>query len=336
MMPRPFSVFAGSISDRSMRPMWWLLLTWLAAVLILLGSVAEAQSGGGFGGRSSGGSSSGSSGGYSSSPSRSYSSPSPSRSYGNDYGGRGYSGGGGYSGPIIINSGGGYYGGGMGGISMMGGLMFVVVVGVVMVAMMRSMNVGAGGAAGTSRAGAMSVQVLMAQGDEVKRALQRVAKEGDPDTDEGLAQMLQEAALVVLRHPERWVYGHIQTRKGTRDQVDGAVGSWATMARAAFSEQTTSNYQNNDVHTGFKQRHDYQFQREVGDLYLAVTVMVAAYDLPDIEGQTAAEVRGALGAIASVTPASLIRADVVWSPDAEGEFLTEDEAIMRYPQLSKL
>ena len=59
-----------------------------------VGSVAVAQSGGGFGGRSSGSSGGGySGGGYS----------------GGGYSGGGYSGGG-YSGPIIIG-GGGYYGG---------------------------------------------------------------------------------------------------------------------------------------------------------------------------------------------------------------------------------
>lgn len=291
-----------------------LLLLCLIGFSLFLGS-SYAVSGGGFGGRSS---------------SPAPSAP-PSSSYGDGYSG---SGGGGYSGggPIIINNGGGYSSGGG---SLGEGLFFVIVIGVVMVAMMRSMNAGTSGASAT-QSGALSVQIMMSQGDEVKAALQQIARNGDPDTDEGLTQMLQEAALVVLRHPERWTYGHLQTHSGSRQEVDAAVGRWSTLARSAFQHQTTSNYQNGDVNTGFQQRKDYTFQKEIGDLYLVVTVMVAAYDLPQMTDQTTKGVREALSTIASVTPRQLIRADVAWSPDAVGEFLTEDEAIMRYPQLSKL
>ena len=51
---------------------------------------------------------------------------------------------------------------------------------------------------------------------------------------------------------------------------------------------------------------------------------------------SADEARAALMAISSVNPGDLIRAEVVWSPDAEGEFLSEDEAIRKYPKLTKL
>lgn len=185
----------------------------------------------------------------------------------------------------------------------------------------------------------MSVQILMAEGDEVKRALQRVAQSGDPDTNEGLARMLQEAALVALRHPERWVYGNVERAQGSASAADSQVGAWATEARAAFTEQTTSNYQNRDVNTGFEHRSDYAFKGDTGDLYLAVTIAVAAHalaSLPPAGVTTAGEARAALSAISAVSPGDLIRAEVVWSPDAPGEFLSEDEAIQKYPKLTKL
>lgn len=307
---------------------------------LTLGSVAVAQSGGGFGGRSSG--SSGSSGGRSSSGGG-YS--------GGGYSGGGYSGGGysggGYSGPIIINGGGyggGYYGGGLGFGSVIPLILFGVVIFLVVGSMRRAMAGGGargltslGGLSGTAQA--VNVQILMAQGDEVKSALQRVAQTGDPDTNEGLARMLQEAALVALRHPERWVYGNVERAQGAAGSTDSQVGAWATEARAAFSDQTTSNYQNNDAKTGYTHRTDYSYKKDVGDLYLAVTISVAAYtlgELPPAGVTNTAEVRAALNAISSVSPDDLIRAEVVWSPDVEGEFLSEDEAIMKYPKLTKL
>ena len=309
------------------------VLALLLAALLSIGSV-QAQSGGGFGGRSSGGSSGGSYGGSSGGSSR-------GGSYGGGYSGGGYSGGG-YI-PVPVGGygyGGGYGGGGIG----LGGIVVVaLIIGGVVMFMRRGMAGGAGrgvlGGLSGGSAQAVSVQVLLTEGDEVKRALQQVAQNGDPDTNDGLARMMTEAALVLLRHPERWTYGDVQRAQGAASTADSQVGSWATQARAAFTEQTTSNYQNKDAQTGYTHSKDYTFQKETGDLYLAVTLAVAAVTLPGMPpaGTTdTAEVRAALSAISGIGPGDLIRAEVVWSPDAEGEFLSEDEAIMKYPALTKL
>ncbi|CAM3207352.1 DUF1517 domain-containing protein [Deinococcus deserti] len=232
------------------------------------------------------------------------------------------------------------FAGGMGIVPL---LIFGFVIFSVVRGMRRSMSHAGGGTRGlagiSGTAQAVSVQLLLAEGDEVKRALQRVAQSGDPDTNAGLARMLQEAALVLLRHPERWVYGNVERAQGDPSAADSQVGTWATEARAAFTEQTTSNYQNRDPNSGFVRRDDYSFQADGTDLYLAVTIAVAAHtlsNLPPAGVTNAAEARAALAAISSVSPGDLIRAEVIWSPDVEGEFLSEEEAIRKYPQLTRL
>ena len=323
-----------------------LTLTLLLGFLTLIG-LAWAQTGGGFGGRSSGGSSSSSGGSSGGGFSRGGSSGGYS---GGGYSGGGYSGGG-YRGPVIINNGGyggGYYGGGYGGGGGLGLVPLLLIAGVVIVvflAMRRSAaSANRGGGSGllgslSGSAEALMVQVIMAEGDDVKRALQAVAQSGDPDTDAGLTQMLQEAALVVLRHPERWVYGDVQRAQGSASSTDAQLGAWATQARAAFTEQTTSNYQNRDPRTGYQHKAAALHKKDAPGLYLVVTLGAAAHtlaQLPPAGTTDAAEVKAALQAIAAIGPGDLIRAEVVWSPDAEGEFLSEDEAIMKYPQAKKL
>lgn len=333
----------GARPRRTLLRAWPLLrvLAVLAALTLTLGSLlaagsASAQSGGGFGGSSSGGSSGGGGGGYS----------------GGGYSGGGYSGGGGF-GPVIINGGGGYGGGYYGGGGLSGfGIVPLIIFGLVIFGVVGAMrrSLGGGGGRGLARglgglsslsgtAQAVSVQLLLAEGDEVKSALQRVARSGDPDTNEGLARMLQEAALVALRHPERWVYGNVERAQGAPNAADSQVGAWATEARAAFTDQTTSNYQNRDPNSGFEQQGGYSYKKDAGDQYLAVTIAVAAHalgTLPPAGVTTAAEARSALSAISAVAPGDLIRAEVIWSPDVEGEFLSEDEAIQKYPKLTKL
>ncbi|GEM47352.1 DUF1517 domain-containing protein [Deinococcus cellulosilyticus] len=282
---------------------FWTLFLWLVSLS------AFAQSGGGFGGSapSSGGSSGGGfdgGGGYS----------------GGGYSGGGYSGG--YGGPIFIGGGGG------------GGLftiIFVIVIAMVIMSAMQKMR--KGGAAGVAggygpQAQALKVQILLAEGDEVKRAMQHIAQTGDTSSAQGLARMLNEAALNVLRHPDRWMYAYIDAATGHQAQMDGQVGAWAAEARSDFTEQTTSNY-------GKFQRTT--SNQEKGGFYLAVTLMAASSSLPQISKEvTPQNVQQAVTTLASLSGVGLVRIDVVWSPDQEGEFLTEDEALMKYPELTKL
>ncbi|GHG05678.1 hypothetical protein GCM10017783_17790 [Deinococcus piscis] len=296
-----------------------------------LGTV-QAQSGGGFGGSTRGGSSGGgySGGGYSGGG---YS--------GGGYSGGGYSGGGGFfpvpmGGPIIVGGGGG--GGGILGLMLFGAVMVMV-----MGSMRRAMGGGSRGLAGggmeDTGARAVLVQVALTHGDEVKAALQEVARHGDPDTDEGLARMIQEAAVVLLRQRARWTYGRVQVAGGGPQQTEGQVGAWATQARAAFVRQTTSHYQNNAESSAYEQVGDYQYEKDPGDLYLVITIAVAAHAFPAL-GQTempsAREIETVLQGISGVSGRTLIRGEVIWSPDAEGEFLSEDETIMKYGELSKI
>lgn len=275
---------------------YWTLFLWL------VGLSAFAQSGGGFGG-SSGGSSGGGSGGYS----------------GGGYSGGGYSGG--YGGPIFIGGGGG--GGGLFAI-----IFIVIVMMVIFQAMQKQRRGLAGGAAYGPNSKALKVQILLAEGDEVKRAMQHIAQTGDTSNSAGLARMLNEAALNVLRHPDRWMYATLESTQGNHGQLESQVGMWATDARSRYTDETTSNYGKFTRGTT---------DEEKGGLYLAVTLMAASPNLPNLPTEVnASNVKAALTALAGVPASGPIRIDVVWSPDQEGEFLTEDEAMMKYPELTKI
>ncbi len=306
----------------------------------------RSRSGGGFGG--GGGSS------RSSSPSRSSGGGSfgGSNSSGSNYNGGGSrSGGGGYGVPpvIILPGGGGYnsgynnnygnsYGGGYGSSSGgIGGLLVLLlvvgVVGFVGLSLWRAFAKRGAGAGGlTSSARAMKVQLMLAEGDEVKRDLQEIASEGDSSSNEGLSTMMQNAVLSLLRHPDRWMYGAIEEQKGEGSAAERAVVSWATDARSKFTDQTVSNY------SGKKSVDKPRDPTEKGGLYLVVTLIGSAFNwpsLPDAAINTK-RMRDALGQLSSLNAQDLIRIDVVWSPDQEGEFLSSDEALELYPSLTKL
>jgi uncharacterized membrane protein len=183
---------------------------------------------------------------------------------------------------------------------------------------------------GAGGAGALKVQLMLLEGEEVKAELRRIAEAGDTGTPQGLSNMLREAVLSALRHPERWVYANVEQARGNDSVSAQRVSSWATAARAAYKVETTSNH-------GKLQRTDYA--APTGGIYCVLTLSAAARDFllpvitPPVELE---EVRAALNALAGVNGDALISAEVVWTPDATGEFLSEDQALRLYPTLYHL
>jgi uncharacterized membrane protein len=325
---------------------WFLLL--LAAALVAVLPVlaflteAEAQSGGSFGGggfrnRSSGGSSGGSTRPRYTPPSPPrYTSPSQPRSY---------------TPPVIVIPGGGYNNNNNGNngnssssandfdvVSLLIVVGVVGVVGFMIVSSMRKSNAnsaGQGVLGSDMQAGsaALKVQVMLLEGEQVKQDFQRIAESGDPSNASGLSQMLGEGALSILRRPERWAYGTIEMVRGSEAASAQKVAAWANEARSKFEVETTSRRGAGDL----KHVNTYEGQR--GGVYLVVTFAVAAADfqLPKVEGTVDnAEMRAALMAVSGVTADSLVSGEVVWTPDVEGEFLTEDQALQLYPNLYHL
>ena len=183
---------------------------------------------------------------------------------------------------------------------------------------------------GAVGAGALKVQLMLLEGEEVKAELRRIAEAGDTSTPQGLSNMLREAVLSALRHPERWVYANVEQARGSDSASAQRVSSWATAARAAYKVETTSNH-------GKLQYADYTAPK--GGIYCVLTLTAAARDFllpvitPPVELE---EVRAALNALAGVNGDALISAEVVWTPDATGEFLSEDQALRLYPTLYHL
>ena len=275
-------------------------------VFLLLPLIAQAQSGGSFGGggfqNNGGNSGSGDGGG---------SNPIPNPGYGYGYG------------PAIFS-------GGNSSTTILVLVVGALIIGYFVIVMRPRFAKNTLLETGAAGAGALKVQLMLLEGEEVKAELRRIAEAGDTSTPQGLSNMLREAVLSALRHPERWVYANVEQARGSDSASAQRVSSWATAARAAYKVETTSNH-------GKLQHTDYSAPK--GGIYCVLTLTAAARDFllpviaPPVELE---EVRAALNALAGVNGDALISAEVVWTPDATGEFLSEDQALRLYPTLYHL
>ena len=169
--------------------------------------------------------------------SRSYSSP---RTYAPPGGGyRGYPGGG-FGFPFLFPFIG--IGGGFGGLF---GILIFFALANFAVNTFRRVASGGGEEVGYSSNPTISVtrlQVgLLAQARELQTELNELAETADTNSASGRAQVLQEASLALLRHPEYWVYAGGGTNQARLNSAETEFNRLSLTERSKFSEETLSN-----------------------------------------------------------------------------------------------
>ncbi|MEO1093796.1 MAG: DUF1517 domain-containing protein [Cyanobacteria bacterium J06638_28] len=302
-----------------LKPLFKPLMALVLVGVIMLGhadSALAARSGGRIGG------------GSFRAPSRTYSTP---RSYRGPSGG-GYYPGGGFGFPFLIPFFG--FGGGFGGL-----FSILLVIGLANFLMRTLRNVGVDGGEGGIENPSVAVAKLqiglLAEARSLQDDLNRMALSADTSSSTGLTQVLQEATLSLLRHPEYWQYATASTQSTRLLSAEQSFNQLVLAERSKFSGETLSN-----VNNRLQQASDQVKLTGKGELaesgqYIVASVIVATkgkLNLPKVSSTQ--DVRQALSQLGAVSSDRLLAVEVLWSPQASGETLTSDEMVAEYPELT--
>ncbi|WP_299405109.1 DUF1517 domain-containing protein [Acaryochloris sp. IP29b_bin.148] len=317
---------------RSIYTIFSRLLVAIALVGVLVFSNADAALAARTGGRISGGSF------RRSMPSRTYRS-SPSRGYSGGYSRGGYRGGFGF--PFLIP----FFGFGGGGLFSI--LIFIAIANF-LVSSFRNiagdgegLNLGGSSYDQNSANPAVSVnkiQVgLLAEARGLKADLDRIAQTGNTGSSAGLAKVLQETNLALLRHPEYWVYASADSEQTRLVSAEAKFNHLALTERSKFQAETLSNVkqQIQEANRALTKTEDTLTQAP-GE-YIVVTLVVAAQGklkLPDIKSDQ--DLRQALNQVGSVSSDQLLALEVLWTPQAESDTLSADDLVAAYPHLKMI
>jgi uncharacterized membrane protein len=303
--------------------------------LVVAPAVAMAlpRSGGSFGGR----------GGFRAAPRampRSYSSP-----------GRGYGYGGGGSHFFFFPGfgwGGGYgYGGGLGPFGMLM-LLGVVGLGVVMVTRALRRNAAAGptrrwGIAGDDdedevdvypdRAYVYKLQLGLGRSARgIQDRLAQFAAEGDTSSASGLAQLLQQTSLELLRERDSIRYASLEA-SGPMSLTNGET----KMNAATLAERSRFQIERVRGAEGSVRRSDVAATEAAEVLeYVVVTVVLATRQQvldPKQQLGDQGQLRKVLGDLGGVPPDALLGLEVVWTPADPQDALTDTDLLTTYPDL---
>ncbi|MGB3190113.1 MAG: DUF1517 domain-containing protein [Limnoraphis sp.] len=260
--------------------------------------------------------------------------PGPSRAPG------GY-GGGGFGFPFLIPFFG--FGGGFGGLF---SIFIFIAIANFLVRSFQSATSGDEQTGGYGRQGVSVARVqvgLLAEGRSLQDDLDRIAEAADTGSAEGRAQVLQEATLALLRHPEYWAYGAAETTQTGMESAEAQFNQWAIAERSKFTEETLSNYNNQlsgtsapaikSAETGNGELVSQEDQAP-GE-YIVVTLVVGTVgklELPKVNSTQ--DLRQAVSRLGSVGGEQLLAIEVLWTPQAKGDTISTDDMLANYPNLA--
>lgn len=270
------------------------------------------------------------------SPSRTYAPPTRTSpgGYGGGYGG-GYYPGGGFGFPFILP----FIGGGGGGLFSV--LIFLSIAGFLVQSFRRNSDGGDEGNYTNPAVSIAKVQVgLLAEARNLQAELDLIAEKANTNTNEGLAQVLQETTLAMLRHPEYWVYGADESQQARLESAEAQFNRLALSERSKFTAETLSNV-NNQLKQGstgsalaLGEKGSALAESQDPGEYIVVTLIAATQgklELPPINSSE--DLRKALSLLGGISSDRLLALEILWTPQAEGDVLTRDDVIAEYPNL---
>lgn len=307
------------------RPLLTPIVAIVLAVALTVGSASPALAAYAGGGRMGGGSFR--------APTRTYSAP---RSYSSPPMGGGYYPGGGIGFPFLFP----FFvvGGGFGGLFSI--LIFLAVANFLVQSFRRTRdgNEGTLAEGSSSTISVAKLQVgLLAAARDLQADLNKLAQTADTSSAAGLAEVLQETTLALLRHPEYWTHATATVQQTGLASAEVQFNRLALTERSKFSRETLSN-----VNSQIKQLATTGAETsgsivptttEPGE-HIVVTLLVGAQgklQLPNVTSE--ADLRQALQQLGGVAGDRLLALEVLWTPQAEGDVLSKQDLLVEYPEL---
>ncbi|MBD2260485.1 DUF1517 domain-containing protein [Pseudanabaena sp. FACHB-2040] len=175
---------------------------------------------------------------------------------------------------------------------------------------------------------------LLAEARSLQEDLNRIARTANTSSDEGLAQLLQETTLSLLRHPDYWAYASTDDTQTRLLSAEQEFNRLALTERSKFTGETLTNINNRLQQADPTAALPGSASANQPGEYIVATVVVGVQgklDLPTINSEQ--DLRRALSQIGAISSERLLAVEVLWTPQQSGETLTADELIAEYPDL---
>lgn len=179
------------------------------------------------------------------------------------------------------------------------------------------------------------VQVgLLGSARELQSDLERIARRADTTTPSGLHYVLQETVLSLMRNPQYCIYGY--SKSGSERGLERAESRFNQLSieeRGKFEKETMVNVGGRSQRSSLGKPYGVSGLDEL----IVVTILVAAACPLKLPSATSgAGLKAALAKLGSVRASDIVAVEVLWTPEEEGDFFSEDDLVADYPRMNRL
>lgn len=176
---------------------------------------------------------------------------------------------------------------------------------------------------------------LSAEAHSIQSRLSELTLTADTETQEGLIQLMQDSIQALLGNSEYWthVLGSSQTVR-SREEAEALFNRLSLKERSKFSAETLSN-----IDGEIMQHSAVELASAEGSAaYIVVTLLIGtADDQPLFTNLTTAQaLNAALEKVAAMSFDYLMVFELLWSPQAETDTLTQEELLTEYGDMVKI
>ncbi|MGH2470181.1 MAG: DUF1517 domain-containing protein, partial [Chloroflexota bacterium] len=173
---------------------------------------------------------------------------------------------------------------------------------------------------------------LLGSASAVPAELHRLVAAADTSSRQGYSDLVQDAALLLLRNRQFWHSAATNQEVVRYDQAESAYNQLTLAARSRLSYETVSNIggrTRRGTATPAAEAPD-----DSGGSWIVVTIIAAALQpLEKLNGLSADTLESLLRQLAGTSADALEAAEVVWVPDEAEQALTRDELLAKFPSL---
>lgn len=189
--------------------------------------------------------------------------------------------------------------------------------------------------------GSMDVSVVQIAIDwrarkELQDQLERLARGANTSSGEGLARLLRESAVALVRAQMSWLYA------GAGDHACRLAPAEAERLFRQATSSAASRFQKEKIRNiaGAKSEApiDATARPHEGEGVVVVTLAVAARrEIPDVgDVRDAGRLRVVLEDFAATSASDLVAMEVIWSPAEDADRMSTAELVTLYPELKKI
>ena len=174
---------------------------------------------------------------------------------------------------------------------------------------------------------------LSPQASGLQQELSTLSLDVDTNTSEGLVELMRESVLSLLRHDRAWTYVLANSTSLDISQAETAFDKISLTERSKFSGESLSN-----VNGKIKTTETVTYNEEDFPAYIVVTLIFGTADDRPLFAKINHEqqLKETLLKLAAMREDYLLKFELLWTPQVENQYLTEEELLLEYTDMIKL